>query len=497
MTERLSQNIWLRPALILAGSLCVAQAMIQASSVAFVIVGILVAVAGLAFLLLPPGGLFPLYFLYLILEGAIKILSNYNPILHVGSDLFLLAIFWRLYQRQKNDPNIAKLNDKHLGDLKILLVAFAIYWTWVAIQFINPVSLGILPSLAGLKLHLLPYLCFFIVCFYLEEKEVRRLAPWILGLVTCEAAFALFDWTQGVAFLGRMSSRYVFTYYNFLPGLPYRPFGTTSLPGAPSVWMAHGTVAFFLVWYFQKEKEKQSSKKYNQLAERWWWAVAFIPLALMTLIICQVRSVFMRTALLMLVGIALQGRRHLISVVFAVGAFVLWNQTLAPTRQLPNGVRQVTVAQRFEGALLRLKTLRSAETFKKARGGFWAVEEMGRRGSVTMAGIGLSRISAASALWVDRIKADPLFGEKWIFADNLFLALFTEIGLGGLIAHLGLMFTVIFLLMRKRSLPAKLIAFYALLILLGSYASEGILYQPEASLFWTYVGMGIRLGNTA
>jgi hypothetical protein len=151
--------------------------------------------------------------------------------------------------------------------------------------------------------------------------------------------------------------------------------------------------------------------------------------------------------------------------------------------------------ERFETALSRINTLRSKDAYANARGGTWALDELFRRASVTFFGIGLSRTGAASALWADVIQRDPVFGPHWSFADNLSLALFTELGVFGLMAYVSLFGTVFILLFRRKNSISTLVAFYVLVIFVSGYASEGSLYQPEASLFWTFVGIGFRQGG--
>jgi hypothetical protein len=213
MTDGLTQNFRPRGIIILGLTAIVVQLLMQAQSFAIPIAATLVTCAFCAFVLVPTGALFPFYLLYLLFEGAVKILSNYNPVLHVGSDILLLATFWRLYQRKNNQPDIAKVDESTSRDLRVAVVFFALFWVWVAVQFFNPVGIGLLPSIASLKLHLMPYLCFFTVCFLLSEREVETIAYWILGLVFFEAIFG-----------------------EYQPPLPlYLPF-LSSGTGVPAIW---------------------------------------------------------------------------------------------------------------------------------------------------------------------------------------------------------------------------------------------------------------------
>ncbi len=501
MTDRLTQSFNVRALTLIAICVVSGQFALQMSSPAIPILVFLVLGAAVCFLLLPTSALVPLYFFYLLFEGAIKILSNYHPVLHIGSDLVFIAVFWRLYQRKKTQPNIAALSSLQIADLRTAVVFFCLYWTWVVVQFANPVALGFLPSIAGLKLHLIPFLFFFIVCFYLSADEIKIIPPFLLGLAAFEGLFSIFDWYQGVGFLAKISPRYYSTYMTFLPGYPYRPFGTTALPGAPGVWISVGIIALFLVVYsFKKNKgdKLEAAEKPNP----WWFRLQagvwlYIPIAILTLIVCQVRTTLIKALLMICFAIAIQGRRQLTLVCLGILAVVFWNQVSSPGNNVNSVSKRASASDRFDSAISRILTLRSAETYKNARGGNWAMNELGRRSEVTMTGIGLSRMSASAGPWYALIAKDSRFGPSWSFSDNLALAVFTELGAFGFIAYFSLHAAMFFLLLRRQNLSARLIAIFLVITLASGYASEGMYYQPEASLFWTFLGIGIRSESAA
>lgn len=492
MTERLFNITVIRTLVVLTCCVIIGQGLAQVSSYALPVALVMLAAAVTAFFLLPESALVPLYFCYLINEGALKILTNYNPIIHVASDLVLLGVFWRLFQRKRMDPTIGNHEESVKTDLRTAIVFFALYWVWVAIQFINPLNLGLLPSLAGLKLHLIPYLCFFIVCFYLKAEEVERIPLVLFGITLVEAIWSVIDWAMGVQFIGRLSYNYVETYVTFLQGYPYRPFGTTALPGQPSVWVANGVVALFLL---QAQLKKTPSER---MANSIWYRYRaliwlYVPVALLALVVCQVRTMLIRTLVTILVGVSVQGRRQFAAAVLFVVVAIGWNlmQPPPPMYQLPT--RKVpSVSERLATAFLRFRSLQSTDTYKKARGGTWAFEELMRRGATNSVGFGLSRISASAAPWAHLARLDQYFPPEWGFADNLWLAVFTELGFFGLVAYVSLFASLIVILLRKNTPVARFVALSMALAFAGGYASEGLLYQPEASTIWTLAGIGMR-----
>ncbi len=497
MLAVLVQNLRIRTIVLVILPVIIAQLMMVAPTLALPITAILLTGAVTAFMLVPIGALFPFYLTYLLFEGAVKILSNYNPALHVGSDVILLATVWRLYQRKNGQPDIAKTDDATAADLRVATVFFALFWIWVAVQFFNPVGIGILPSVASLKLHLVPYLCFFIVCFLLSEKETLNLAYWVLGLVFFEAAFAFFDWFVGVEFLSFISPRYMATYWAFLKGGPYRPFGTCALPGQPAVWVAHGFVMLFIAVYHRGQALQTASKGAVEWWKRWWWAALYPVLGTVVLLVCQIRVVLIRAVILCLAGLAVQGKKHGTAVLIASVILGYWLVAMPAAKGTQDDVERPGISGRVDGVLSRFSTLKSADTYKKARGGTWAFDELWRRAGFTATGIGLSRVSASSLPWTDRIRENPYFGAEWGFTDNLMLAVFTELGVFGLGSYLLLLVSLALLLLKRSGPIPKLVGFYILLQLAAGYASEGLLYQPEASVFWTTVGIGFRMRQPA
>jgi hypothetical protein len=156
----------------------------------------------------------------------------------------------------------------------------------------------------------------------LKDDEIRGIPPLILTYVLAEAIFALYDWFRGVDFLGGISPRYYTTYFNFLQGSAYRPFGTTALPGQPSVWMSHGILAFFLTLRIVSAMEikEKMRKTINAIVTLAW---ASLPLTLFTQIVCQVRVLFVRSVLLIFLGLALKSARaFFIMVALTVFLFI-------------------------------------------------------------------------------------------------------------------------------------------------------------------------------
>jgi len=73
------------------------------------------------------------------------------------------------------------------------------------------------------------------------------------------------------------------------------------------------------------------------------------------------------------------------------------------------------------------------------------------------------------------------------FCRQCLPGLFTEVGLGGLLAWMLLVGGIIVLLLLRKTREGRLVALCCAVYLVVGFASEGILYQPDAAFFWLYV----------
>ncbi len=462
--------------------------LLQSDKAALMLTGVLGIAGATSVLKIRPDKLVRFYFLYLMFEGGFKLLTNYNPLIHVGSDVILIVIFLRLVPRFSRNSNLdlTPAMRKRLDRVATFLLLF---WLWVGVQFFNPWGLGFLPSVAGLKVHVIPMLMLFVVGYLLTDDELLAIPPLLLGMGIFQGAIALTDWYLGPNVLPMIHPRYQETLIQFLQGFPYRPFGTTNLPGAPSLWMYHTLTAALIMFHLASSGERPalSPKLYSRLF------LLFLPLALGTLVVCQVRAGVIRFLAMIFMGTSALGKKYVGYAMIALLAIPLAT-SMTPKARFEELVSSGDKSQsmRLKQALARLSTLGESKAWTQARGGNWAFNEFKDRASFSLVGNGLSRFGAAAGPWKALIDRDRLFPAKWTFSDNVFLALFTELGVGGVSAYLILVFAVIWHLLTVGSKVAYLAAFACLITVLSGFGSEGILFQPDASFFWFYAAFGLR-----
>ncbi len=473
--------------LLLTAATLAVLAYVHPQGLLFIVVILGLGMFGAAIVTLSPGNLLVFYFTYLMFEGGLKIISNYNIAIRFGSDLLLGLAFLRLMSRYAREGNQGLTPEvrKRFGTL---VGFFTMFWIWVAVQFLNPWGLGLLPSIAGLKVYLIPLLVFFAVGIFLKDEELRLVPFVLLGMGVLQSVISVVDWLIGPTGLPMMHPKYAQVLWDFLQGFPYRPFGTTNLPGAPALWMFHCMTGALLAL----AQLQGARNRYIKVWKTAFWI--FVVFGFMTIIACQVRLSLLRFLFVLVAGLFILNRKS--AVIFSsivVGGLALVLSTSSVSYQDALSKRSfVKIEDRLTLAIARLATLKSVKEVAAARGGSWAIEEFKERANVTTAGIGLSRIGAAAAPWVNLIEEDPHFDLSWAFADNLALALFTELGAGGLAGYVILVIAVLYSLIAVNSAQSQIAACACGLLFLSAWGSEGVLFQPDASLFWMTAAIGLR-----
>jgi hypothetical protein len=307
----------------------------------------------------------------------------------------------------------------------------------------------------------------------------------MLALGLFEGTVALIDWLVGPVGVSLLNPLYAQTLFNYLKGSPYRPFGTTHLPGNPGVWMYHCSVAAALSLFLLREGWVRRPALWRVIT------AVYVPVAAMTLIVCQIRLAIIRTALVIIGASFLAGRRQALISLLIFGTLGTAYFVAPPTGVAEDVKQHTTLNERLLQAVSRARTLERGNTWTHARGG-WAWQELARRARFSMTGVGLSRVGASSRPWQALIDQDRIFGPNWTFADNVVLAVFTELGVGGLLTYLLMNVGLLAQLAVGGSPFARLCFLNCALMLFSGYASEGILFQPDASFFWAFAAMGLR-----
>jgi hypothetical protein len=479
-----TQRHRLTPAVLSGAGLGIAVMVVMGSVGKLSIIACLAGVVATMLLLLPIRSAIFFYFFYLLIDGAIKVNSNYNPLLHVGQDILLILLAARSCW-ERDGGGFAKFSrTPHFGLFLMLL-------SWILIQYINPFGLGILPSVAGTKIYISMLCLFFLVFHHIRREDIPQLLRWLLFLATLESALACAEYLYGQQWMLALHPRYLEMIQEQFGGIFYRPFGTTAVPGGPSMWIMLGAP---IAGYFF---EKKGSALTDRLL-----SLIFIVVSAPALVFCQVRVAILLAGATFVLTLLRPSRGLVLrflggAAIAAVFAFYVSSRLDTNTTENFRWVSGLSSTQR-EVLLERTLSLGSKETYLNARGGSW--KETMALADITWLGIGLSRVGAASEVWQKRIAADPYFGPRWSFADNLYKAIFTELGIFGLatwLLYVGVVLQTLF----KNAFTAPsdvnrsiiwMAAVFGSLMLLSGFGNEGVLYNPVSGIFWTFLALGMR-----
>ena len=426
------------------------------------------------------------FFIYLSIEGLVKLVGNYHPIVHIGVDIVLWAIVgvWvakAILQRRTHLPKVP------------FFTVLVLHVIWVSLLVFSPYTASIFVGVASLKIHLSMIPLYFLGFLFASSADMPRRFIRALTVVWCFAfALTIVQYMGGPAslfdFSGPALSR--FAYFH-----EWRPFGTTAIPGGEAVF-ALLALPFALYLVLSGRHRLRDP-----------WIAATIVGSLAVFFVSGVRQLFLGSLIMVMGMIGLQvirgrGRAFGVSVALAglgtvtyigVAEYVLpaAQASLEEAVDIPEIWRQRNPLDRFE-------TLLESGTYRTARQG--GVALVWNRIKSAPLGVGLGRTgSAASALGSnlrdDRFNAQ--LQQEFGFQDNFFAAMIVETGLPGTIM---LTFILLGLGVRAARLSRRaptaedsalgaLVAGYMLALFVMSWGSQPLLANPTLAFFWFLGGL--------
>lgn len=418
--------------------------------------------------------------IYIGFEGVLKIISDYNPVVHIGSDILVILLFLRALSRAFTRGNPLP------GYLPPLMALFIFHFTWVIITLFNPYSLGFIPSIAGSKIYVtMPLLFFF--GYYLCENvdDFHFFVRGFILVALAHTAFGLYQGMIGPSSVLSLHPRYAIQLEMYKDSA-FRPFGLTNLPGGPAIYLSS---ALPLTIYYALR-----SKSLFRL-----FLFGFCAAALSLIMLCQVRSALLKTILgtgifltgYLSISIRSKGRERIGIGAVVVAALIL----VIAMPKITNYSSEQSESNKV--AIERTLSLFDYDKIKHARRGTWD-RFVTYLGEVPF-GAGFARVGASAGAFKNTY--DPYFKPYYFFADNFWIACLVEVGLPGMFVLTLILFSVVgkgFSIGTKLRSQQHRLAAYAILavvvpLIVGLYGSEGILYNPDASFFWLLSGILLKL----
>lgn len=421
----------------------------------------------------------------IFITGQGKILWSYNPIFHISFDYLQLLFIFKVFYRRKNLVQVNIIPT-------MLLIPITLHMLWYFAQLFNVYNIGLFGTLAAGRIYVLP-LIFFVALLNIPFEEEKRNFQ-ILSKITLFSIFslsviALVQHNQGESFLINLAPYYKIVMGEAFVDNFFRPFSTTELPGAYTIYF---TVTVALIFF------SKLTSKLQFLA-----ATFIVPLSIASSIISQVRSAYIKYFLIL----------GLCSVIIVV------SKKLSPMslfkKIVPGSFVVILLASvtsnlfsslDLQNALMRLFSIFNPRILGQTRSGpdviFNVIVERLWENPI---GLGPGRTGAAAGFSKENIINDPVYGLEYSWAyDNLFVSLATDLGLGMFIYIFIVMITLYYLLNHalsffrnndRQNFQILSVCFISCSILfLGNWGAIGLTYNPESFSFWLLSGIGLSLG---
>jgi len=418
---------------------------------------------------------------FLFTEGQLRIVWEYHPLARLIFDFVLIiCIIRHLIQAKKLFPK------DHIPS--ILTFFIGLHFCWYIVEIFNPASDNIVAVLAASKIYILPLLFFFL--FLLTDwrwpkKRDHQLINLLLFLVVMESFLSIHQMR-----LQEQSLLSISTYYHhslrgsFFSGENFRPYGTSFLPGAISVYFYLALGIFFI----HVKTPLQTFLTYCSVAFNWF-----------CLFISQVRSAFAKHVILF-------GVIHLL---FFLGQRYRFKRTMkflpvivVGFLFIPYFIYHMTLYFpdiNFASSIERFMIFNDIDKMKKQR---ITIDRFFTNSKKIITeyplGRGVEKSGAASAL----TPYHPNYDTRTIWHyDNLYLAVLIDLGVGALFYFFIIIFIPFYLfyllvhsLKEKDFLSAKILIVslsVLVVILIGNWGAVGLLYTPEAFFFWYFCARGL------
>lgn len=428
---------------------------------------------------------------YLSIEGFLKLLSNYNRIVHVGLDVIVItfALYLVLVAVVEHRANLDEL-----PYTKLILV----YALWIVLQILNPFSPGVIQSVAAFKVHLTMVPLYFIAAtLFRDRKDLLKFAFGLTVIMLVPYGMALVQYALGPSSVLDLSPRFWsnISYYH-----EWRPFGTSAMPGGTSVFAY--MVVPFTVALLASPTTPRGMKPI---------CLVSLLLAMGVFVVSGVRQVFLGCIVAVAVmGVLTMSRRSgriaLATGVLVIIGFAGYLGVTTFLRPMANEavLRDVRSPEiwREHDVTQRLLTLATSNTYSTARANPWKV--ITYRATHYPFGAGLGRTGSALGAFQEQVSSDATSAQvqsdiQW--ADNFVADEIAEAGIPGLVMILWLLvgMTARSIRLARRAhdptvmvMAAALSGFYVS-ILAMSYGSQPLLGNPITAFFWLLSGFGVAM----
>lgn len=428
--------------------------------------------------------IFPVVLTMLFVEGQGRIIWEYQSWARVIFDSLILIAIVKVFITRKKILNL-KITPP------LMAILFLLHFGWYCIEFFNVYSSTYFSALSSTKIYIYPFFLFFAFSqsdFQVESKRFDKSIIILAFILALEVALNYFQFQQKEAFLIQISAYYSKLIKNdAFAGIRFRPFATSFIPGALSMYL-YLTVGFL---FFKKLNWKKN-----------FFRMILIAASIHALILCQVRSALIKYLLVIIfIQLGQMFYVRLKSKMTLLGFFMiiilLFGIQLTPERTAVN-----TKDEGFNYALERILTLTDPGKLKVTRLNLREFgESLVSNFSQYPLGLGPGSSGAAANAGQEDAQDKRIHPVIWS-GDNLYISLFLDFGFGAifyiaLVLYIPIHFFRFLIVFYKKKLEQDyqtlLICFSAIaVIVIGNWGFLGLPYNPESFFFWFFAALGFH-----
>ncbi|MFA6236645.1 MAG: hypothetical protein WC635_04885 [Bacteriovorax sp.] len=373
---------------------------------------------------------------------------------------------------------------------KSLLTLISLHFFWYLFEFSNLESVSYFAVLASSKIYIYPILFFFGLTqleFDTSKDKFQQDLNFFFFLLGLELALTFYQFYMKDSFILQISPNYQQAMKDAtFAGLFYRPFATAFSPGAISSYF-FVTVGFL---FFKKKSIPGNILK-----------LILIFSLTAAIILCQVRSSLIKIILIVLliqIGELVFHRFKakgfsgiiLFSIIMIFGGYYITEKS-----PMKDDASITYVKDRFS-------TLGDVKAVQSSRLSFSDFLQIASDKIASKPlGLGPGLTGSVGRLSLEQVKESHFLNIDMLWAnDNLIISLLIDFGIGAIFYLSILMYiflyffqylTIFYLKKAQAEFKILLVCFSSVIaILIGSWGTVGLTYNPESFIFWFFAALG-------
>ena len=473
---------------------------LQGSSATLYTYFLIAGLMGVATIALPLRHSLPFMFFFLIFEGQGRILTGYNPFFRIVFDLYLAIIILK---------NLVKVRILFPKDKLPLLIytLFIMHFAWWTIEIFNPRGANVFASLATSKFYIFPIVLFLGILssdLRVESKEFQNYLFWyfivlFIGIILCGVQMNFgADFMHGIS----PNYSYLFKKYQAYSGKLFRPWGTTHIPGGYSGILCY-VVGF--IFMFRSSDDMGVSLSKRKVRIRYVIYIIFILASWYTMLISQVRTLFIQNLMITILCILLRvwGLKAKSKTILAltVGTLI----SVGVSSLFLNNLTDFSDKFQLANSIVRIEQLDKTGIMSKRASPSTVLDKLSSDMEIPFGwGPGMTTTFLPAFVEAQKKRWDLKRYQFWAL-DNFYVFALLELGLGGIFIILISFFIPAFIfkymvklkgVQEENSLSSMAPALaVGIVVIIANWGAVLLPFNPVSFFYWFYVAIAMKEYN--